>query len=167
MIVVLKNITTWNLNLPYKDHRKHTSLSLFCQHLVIPKSYDKSIEIHIFIYHFIHYYKIIFWIIECNKLSVLMLVTISSFLLPSDSSGKLTTNGFSLLGSLLYLIYFGNSLPFHEVNVPIVGEYIIFSQVCNVPYYNNFLMQLYYTFIITSLQKQYCFQSYYTLTMQH
>lgn len=47
-------------------------------------------------------------------------MTISSFLLPSNSVGKLTINGFSLLGSLLYLVFFGNTLPFHEVNVPIV-----------------------------------------------
>ena len=55
--------------------------------------------------------------------SVLMLMTISSFILPSDSAGKLTINGFSFMGSLLYLLYFGNTLPFHEVNVPVVGKY--------------------------------------------
>ena len=53
---------------------------------------------------------------------VLMLMTISSFILPSDSAGKLTINGFSFMGSLLYLLYFGNTLPFHEVNVPVVGK---------------------------------------------
>ena len=83
-----------------------------------------------------------FLIFEYKTISVLMLVTISSFLLPSDSSGKLTTNGFSLLGSLLYLIYFGNTLPFHEVNVPIVGEYIILSIVTHFPNYNHFLRKL-------------------------
>ena len=55
--------------------------------------------------------------------SVLMLMTISSFILPSNSAGKLTINGFSFMGSLLYLLYFGNTLPFHEVNVPVVGKY--------------------------------------------
>ena len=55
-----------------------------------------------------------------------MLVTISSFLLPTDSTSKITTNGFSILGSLLYLIYFANTLPFHEANVPIVGKYFGF-----------------------------------------
>jgi len=51
---------------------------------------------------------------------ILMLMTISSFLVPTNSNGKLITNGFSLIGSILYLLYFANTLPFHEVNVPII-----------------------------------------------
>ena len=69
-----------------------------------------------------------------------MLVTICSFLLPSGSGEKVTINGFSLVGSLLYLVYFGNTLPFHEVNVPIVGMYIkyIFQSRCSTLYvYDN------------------------------
>ena len=56
-------------------------------------------------------------------ISVLMLMTISSFLVPTNSNGKLMTNGFSLIGSILYLLYFANTLPFHEVNVPIIGKF--------------------------------------------
>ena len=54
-----------------------------------------------------------------------MLMTISSFLVPTNSNGKLMTNGFSLIGSILYLLYFANTLPFHEVNVPIIGKFFI------------------------------------------
>ena len=87
--------------------------------------------------------------------SVLMLMTISSFILPSDSAGKLTINGFSFMGSLLYLLYFGNTLPFHEVNVPVVGKYKLCERDYTSILFNNACF---------SKSNDIFFQSYYMLT---
>ena len=89
--------------------------------------------------------------------SVLMLMTISSFILPSDSAGKLTINGFSFMGSLLYLLYFGNTLPFHEVNVPVVGKYKMCERDYISIWFNNAC------FFLHKFKLTYFFQSYYML----
>ncbi len=51
-----------------------------------------------------------------------MLMTTCCFLLPPMAGEKVTANGFAFLSSVLYLIYFASNLPFHETEVPILGE---------------------------------------------
>ena len=57
--------------------------------------------------------------------SVLMLTTGSSFLLTPASGEKLLVSGISLVGTILYLIYFANTLPFHQSSVPIIGTTVL------------------------------------------
>ena len=52
---------------------------------------------------------------------VLMLLTICSFLLTPDSGEKIWINGVALIGSIIYLVYISNSLPFHDAYVPLIG----------------------------------------------
>ena len=53
---------------------------------------------------------------------ILMLVTGCSFLLTPESGEKLILSGISLVGVLMYLIYFAMSLPFHQHTTPILGN---------------------------------------------
>ena len=53
---------------------------------------------------------------------VLMMLTIGSFLLTPNSGEKLWLNGVSCLGSMIYLIYITSILPFHQNNVPLIGN---------------------------------------------
>ena len=53
---------------------------------------------------------------------VLMMLTIGSFLLTPDSGEKLWLNGVSCLGSMIYLIYITSILPFHQNNIPLIGN---------------------------------------------
>ena len=53
---------------------------------------------------------------------ILMLVTGCSFLLTPESGEKLILSGISLVGVLMYLIYFAMSLPFHQHTTPILGK---------------------------------------------
>ncbi len=53
---------------------------------------------------------------------VIMLMTGSSFLLTPQSGEKLIINGFAIIGSFMYLIYFSSTLPFHSTEVPIIGK---------------------------------------------
>ena len=52
---------------------------------------------------------------------VLMFLTICSFLMTPDSGEKLWLNGVSLIGSIIYLVYISNALPFHDDYVPLIG----------------------------------------------
>jgi hypothetical protein len=54
-----------------------------------------------------------------------MLMTGSSFLLTPQSGEKLIINGFAIIGSFMYLIYFSSTLPFHSTEVPIIGKTIL------------------------------------------
>ena len=54
---------------------------------------------------------------------ILMLVTGCSFLLTPESGEKLILSGISLVGVLMYLLYFAMSLPFHQHTTPILGKY--------------------------------------------
>ena len=56
---------------------------------------------------------------------VIMLMTGSSFLLTPQSGEKLIINGFAIIGSFMYLIYFSSTLPFHSTEVPIIGKTIL------------------------------------------
>ena len=49
-------------------------------------------------------------------------MSVCSFLLPPTAGEKMTLNGIAFLASILYLLYFATSLPFHETNVPILGK---------------------------------------------
>ena len=51
-----------------------------------------------------------------------MLMTGSSFLLTPQSGEKLIINGFAIIGSFMFLLYFANTLPFHSTEVPVIGE---------------------------------------------
>ena len=53
---------------------------------------------------------------------ILMLVTGCSFLLTPESGEKLILSGISLIGVLMYLLYFAMSLPFHQHTTPILGK---------------------------------------------
>ena len=53
---------------------------------------------------------------------ILMLVTGCSFLLTPESGEKLILSGISLIGVLMFLIYFAISLPFHQHTTPILGK---------------------------------------------
>ena len=55
-------------------------------------------------------------------ITVIMLMTGSSFLLTPQSGEKLIINGFAIIGSFMFLIYFANTLPFHSSEVPIIGK---------------------------------------------
>jgi hypothetical protein len=59
-----------------------------------------------------------------------MLMTGSSFLLTPQSGEKLIINGFAIIGSFMFLIYFANTLPFHSTEVPIIGKKNIFLKIC-------------------------------------
>lgn len=61
---------------------------------------------------------------------VLMLTTGSSFLLTPASGEKLLVSGISLVGTILYLIYFANTLPFHQSSVPIIVTF--YSNTCGL-----------------------------------
>ena len=51
-----------------------------------------------------------------------MLMTVCCFLLPPMAGEKVTVNGFAFVSAVMYLIYFSNTLPFHESEVPILGK---------------------------------------------
>ena len=53
---------------------------------------------------------------------VIMLMTVCCFLLPPMAGEKVTVNGFAFVAAVMYLIYFSNTLPFHETEVPILGK---------------------------------------------
>merc|ERR1719192_2796894 len=61
---------------------------------------------------------------------VLMLTTGSSFLLTPASGEKLLVSGISLVGTILYLIYFASTLPFHQSSVPIIVTF--YSNTCGL-----------------------------------
>ena len=49
-------------------------------------------------------------------------MTVCCFLLPPMAGEKVTVNGFAFISAVMYLIYFSNTLPFHESEVPILGK---------------------------------------------
>ena len=51
-----------------------------------------------------------------------MLMTVCCFLLPPMAGEKVTVNGFAFVSAVMYLIYFSQTLPFHETEVPILGK---------------------------------------------
>jgi hypothetical protein len=51
---------------------------------------------------------------------VLMLMTGSSFVLTPQSGEKLILNGFAIVGSFMFLLYFASTLPFHSTEVPVI-----------------------------------------------
>ena len=51
-----------------------------------------------------------------------MLMSICSYMLPPNAGEKLLLNGFAFLACVLFLIYFASTLPFHQTEVPIIGE---------------------------------------------
>ena len=61
-----------------------------------------------------------------------MLTTGCSFLLTPGSGEKLLVSGIALLGTILYLIYFASTLPFHQSSVPIIGEINLFSIIRSI-----------------------------------
>ena len=54
-------------------------------------------------------------------------MTVCCFLLPPMAGEKVTVNGFAFVSAVMYLIYFSQTLPFHETEVPILGKWKIFS----------------------------------------
>ena len=55
-------------------------------------------------------------------ISVIMLMTGSSFLLTPTSGEKLLINSIAILSAILYLIYFALTLPFTRDDIPIIGK---------------------------------------------
>jgi len=61
---------------------------------------------------------------------VLMLTTGCSFLLTPDSGEKLLVSGLSLIGTIMYLIYFATTLLFHQSSVPRIVTF--YSNTCGL-----------------------------------